>query len=71
MVESVVYGARHTAGGVDHLRSAGDDPGKTRAAPMLAGLAAVAVAFYLARMGELATLNWLVSHLLPYVVFAA
>jgi len=42
----------------------------TRAAPMLAGLAAVAVAFYLARMGELATLNWLVSHLLPYVVFA-
>jgi diadenylate cyclase len=42
----------------------------TRAAPMLAGLAAVAVAFYLARIGELATLNWLVSHLLPYVVFA-
>src|ERR1700686_2118553 len=42
----------------------------TRAAPMLAGLAAVAAAFYLARIGELATLNWLVSHLLPYVVFA-
>ena len=42
----------------------------TRAAPMLAGLAAVAVAFYLARVGELVTLNWLVSHLLPYVVFA-
>src|SRR5258708_5113662 len=42
----------------------------TRAAPMLAGLAAVAVAFYLARIGELITLNWLVSHLLPYVVFA-
>jgi diadenylate cyclase len=42
----------------------------TRAAPMLAGLAAVAVAFYLARIGELATLNWLVSHLLPYIVFA-
>lgn len=42
----------------------------TRAAPMLAGLAAVVVAFYLARMGELVTLNWLVSHLLPYVVFA-
>ena len=35
----------------------------TRAAPMLAGLAAVAVAFYLARIGELVTLNWLVSHL--------
>src|SRR5579872_4506596 len=42
----------------------------TRAAPMLAGLTAVAAAFYLARVGELATLNWLVSHLLPYVVFA-
>lgn len=42
----------------------------TRAAPMLAGLAAVAAAFYLAQIGELVTLNWLVSHLLPYVVFA-
>jgi diadenylate cyclase len=42
----------------------------TRAAPMLAGLAAVAAAFYLARIGELVTLNWLVGHLLPYVVFA-
>ena len=42
----------------------------TRAAPMLAGLAAVAVAFYLARIGELVTLNWLVSRLLPYIVFA-
>lgn len=42
----------------------------TRAAPMLAGLTAVIVAFYLARIGELVTLNWLVSHLLPYVVFA-
>jgi diadenylate cyclase len=42
----------------------------TRAAPMLAGLAAVATAFYLARIGELVTLNWLVSHLLPYIVFA-
>jgi diadenylate cyclase len=42
----------------------------TRAAPMLAGLAAVAAAFYLARIGELVTLNWLVSHLLPYIVFA-
>ena len=30
----------------------------------------MAVAFYLARIGELVTLNWLVSHLLPYVVFA-
>ncbi len=42
----------------------------TRAAPMLAGLAAVAAAFYLARIGELVTLNWLVSNLLPYIVFA-
>src|SRR6202007_1314618 len=42
----------------------------TRAAHMLAGLAAVAAAFYLARIGELVTLNWLVSHLAPYVVFA-
>ncbi len=42
----------------------------TRAAPMLAGLAAIAGAFYLARIGELVTLNWLVSHLLPYIVFA-
>jgi diadenylate cyclase len=42
----------------------------TRAAPMLAGLAAVAAAFYLARIGQLVTLNWLVSHLLPFVVFA-
>src|ERR1700728_2748626 len=42
----------------------------TRAAPMLAGLAAVAAAFYPARIGELVTLKWLVSHLLPYVVCA-
>src|ERR1700688_1573945 len=27
MVESVVHGARHSAGGGDYLRSAGDDPG--------------------------------------------
>src|SRR5208283_420512 len=32
MVESVVYGARHSTGGVDHLRSAGDDPGNARGA---------------------------------------
>ncbi|HEY6339613.1 MAG TPA: diadenylate cyclase CdaA [Candidatus Sulfotelmatobacter sp.] len=42
----------------------------TRAAPMLAGVAAIALIFYLARMGELTTLNWLVSSLLPYVIFA-
>ncbi len=42
----------------------------TRAAPMLAGLVVVAVTFYLARSERLTTLNWVVSHLLPYVVFA-
>jgi diadenylate cyclase len=42
----------------------------TRAAPMLAGLIVVAVIFYLARIGELTTLNWVVSRVLPYVVFA-
>ena len=42
----------------------------TRAAPMLAGVAVVAITFYLARIGELTTLNWLVSRLLPYVIFA-
>ena len=42
----------------------------TRAAPMLAGLAVVAAAFYLASIGELTTLNWVVSRMLPYVVFA-
>lgn len=42
----------------------------TRAAPMLAGLLVVSIIFYLARIGELTTLNWVVSHVLPYVVFA-
>ena len=42
----------------------------TRAAPMLVGVAVVAVIFYLARMGELTTLNYVVSRVLPYVVFA-
>jgi diadenylate cyclase len=42
----------------------------TRAAPMLAGLSAIALMFYLARIGELTTLNWLVSRAIPYVVFA-
>ena len=42
----------------------------TRAAPMLVGLTVVAITFYLARIGELTTLNWVVSHVLPYVVFA-
>ncbi|PYX95102.1 MAG: hypothetical protein DMG71_10450 [Acidobacteria bacterium] len=42
----------------------------TRAAPMLLGVAAVALAFYLARIGELTAVNWLLSTLLPYFVFA-
>src|ERR1700722_5056622 len=42
----------------------------TRAAPMLAGLAVIAIMVYLARIGELTTLNWVVSRSLPYVVFA-
>jgi diadenylate cyclase len=42
----------------------------TRAVPMLVGLVVVAVTFYFARVGELTTLNWVVSHVLPYVVFA-
>lgn len=42
----------------------------TRAAPMLAGLTLLVVIFYLARIGQLTTLNWLVSRLLPYVAFA-
>lgn len=42
----------------------------TRAALMLVGVAALALAFYFARVGELTTLNWLISTLLPYAVFA-
>lgn len=42
----------------------------TRAAPMLAGLIVVGIIFYLANIGELTTLNWVVSRVLPYVVFA-
>jgi diadenylate cyclase len=42
----------------------------TRAAPMLIGVAALGLAFYFARLGELRTLNWLLSTLLPYGVFA-
>jgi len=37
---------------------------------MLVGLMVVGLTFYLARVGELSTLNWVVNHVLPYVVFA-
>ena len=42
----------------------------TRAAPMLVGAAALALLFYFVRLGDLPTLNWLLSTLLPYAVFA-
>lgn len=42
----------------------------TRAAFMLVGVAAVVLAFYFARLGELVALNWMISTLLPYGVFA-
>lgn len=42
----------------------------TRAALMLVGVAALGIAFYASRLGDLTTLNWLLSTLLPYTVFA-
>jgi diadenylate cyclase len=42
----------------------------TRAAPMLVGIAVIALALYFARLGDLRTLNWVVNTLLPYLVFA-
>jgi len=42
----------------------------TRAALILIGLAIIALAFYVSRIGELVTLNWLISRALPYAVFA-
>ena len=42
----------------------------TRAAPMLIGVVTLGLAFYFAQLGELRTLNWLLSTLLPYAMFA-
>jgi len=42
----------------------------TRAALMLVGVGALGIAFYLARVGELTTVSWLMDTLLPYAVFA-
>lgn len=42
----------------------------TRASLMLLGVLALAVAFYLSRLSDLATVNWLISTLLPYAAFA-
>ena len=42
----------------------------TRAAPMLAGVAILTLAFWFARLGQLRTVNWVISTLLPYAIFA-
>lgn len=42
----------------------------TRASLMLVGVAALGLAFYLSRLGNFATLNWLISTVFPYTVFA-
>jgi diadenylate cyclase len=42
----------------------------TRAALILVGVSIVILAFYFSRIGQLVTLNWLISRVLPYAVFA-
>src|SRR4051812_10930678 len=42
----------------------------TRAAPMLLGVGALAVAFYIAHFLNLGTLDWLIGTMLPYSIFA-
>ena len=42
----------------------------TRAAPMLLGVAALAIAFYVAHIANLRTLDWLIGTMLPYSIFA-
>lgn len=42
----------------------------TRAVPILLGVGGLALAFYLANITELRTVNWLVGTLLPYGIFA-
>lgn len=42
----------------------------TRAALILVGVSVVILAFYFSRVGQLVTLNWLISRVLPYAVFA-
>jgi diadenylate cyclase len=41
----------------------------TRAAPMLAGVGVLVLAFWLARVAELRMVNWLVQNLVPYAIF--
>lgn len=42
----------------------------TRAAPMLVGVGTLVVALYIAHLAELRTVDWLVTTLLPYAMFA-
>ena len=42
----------------------------TRAVPILTGVGGLALAFYLAHVFQLRTVNWLVGTLLPYAFFA-
>jgi len=42
----------------------------TRALQMLVGVAVLIMAFYIARLGQLTTVNWLITTLLPYAIFA-
>ena len=42
----------------------------TRAALVLIGVSVVILAFYFSRLGQLVTLYWLISRVLPYAVFA-
>jgi diadenylate cyclase len=42
----------------------------TRAVPMLTGVGALVIAFYIAHLSNLRTLDWLVGTILPYSIFA-
>ena len=42
----------------------------TRASLMVVGVVGLGLAFYLSQLGNLSALNWLISTLLPYTVFA-
>lgn len=42
----------------------------TRAALILVGVSIIVLAFYFSRIGQLTTVNWLISRVLPYAVFA-
>src|SRR6266511_5390252 len=42
----------------------------TRAVPMLTGVGVLVVAFYIAHLSTLRTLDWLVGTILPYSMFA-